>query len=553
MMKTLTALLSLLLIVGSIGTGYSFEKINDPRLGYYDVQHYDLTMGFDFLARTFTGKNIVQAQSLRPLSEFVICASQQTIKIDSVRYLKKAIPFLQTDDYLTVNLQGTVRNGEVFSVSIYYHGRSSFQGQYETGGIFIDLVKGLGRVATSSEPNFAHRWWPCKDVPDDKATVSVHMTIPGNLTGISNGILKSVDRTPGTATYNWETKNPIATYLVSVTVGNYRLFTSTYTGLKGEQMKMYFYVFPEDYEKAKIDFENTGEIIKFFATKFGEYPFLNEKFGFVEVSGGLTMENQTICSIEDRMIGGDNHAENTFVHEIAHHWWGNLITPKNWIHSWLNEGFATYAEALYREHLEGIVGYHQYMNSLMNVKNGRYEGSVIGQSDTSYWDAFSMRVYNKGGIILHMLRGIMGDDKFFQAMRNYIANPKYRYANAETDDFINECELVYGSSLRWFFNEWVYAYTPTIDRPEYSYDWNSAPSGNSYDVKLNILQKTTSLLLYKMPMNITVSTESSIANFAIVDSLASQNFIFQTADKPRFIELDKAGWIFKTVTKTGAN
>ena len=186
------------------------------------------------------------------------------------------------------------------------------------------------------------------------------------------------------ATFFWETQYPIATYLISVAVAKYQEFSDVYTTLDDKQMKIYYYAFPEDYENAKIDFQNTAIILKYFAQTFGEYPFVNEKFGFAEVDGELTMENQTICSIQQNMITGDRRFELTLAHEAAHHWFGDMISPSDWHHTWLNEGFATYAEALYLEYRKGHDAYQQYINKMMLVPSGTYAGSVIGKSDTLF-------------------------------------------------------------------------------------------------------------------------------------------------------------------------
>jgi aminopeptidase N len=550
-MKRYLRLLIALLFVTSAQTPMFAGNVNDTLLTGYDVQHYDITMGFDFLDRSFNGIVVITSKALAPISEFAVNASGLTLKIDSVIYERSKLPYTQDEKILSIPLPAVVKDSALFSVSIYYHGKSNYHERYETGGIFIDLVNGLGRVSTTNEPDFAHLWFPCKDIPNDKATLSVHLTVPGNLTGISNGALKSIDRTPAEAVYHWETKYPISTYLINVTVGNYKRFNDTYVGLNKQRMELMYFVFPEDYPKARIDFRPVASIIRFFAAKFGEYPFIDEKFGLVEVTGTHTMENQSICAIEDRMISGNRQYENTLVHEIAHHWWGNLITPANWTHSWLNEGFATYAEALYQEYVNGAKGYKDYMNLIMNVRNGLYAGSVIGKSDTTHWDAFSTRVYNKGGIILHMLRGVMGDEKFFLAMRNYVNLPRLRYGNAVTEDFIEECERVYGGSLRWFFDEWVFAHTPTIDRPEYDYRWTATPSENSFTVSLTIRQKTEASMVYKMPMNITITSDNSSHTFAVVDSLVIQAFNFKVDNRPKLLELDKDNWVFKIATVEG--
>lgn len=539
----------LLVLHFSIASTALSKGKNDQRLQFYDVRHYDLSIEFDVLKKSFKGVIGVTAVAGKPLSQLVLSASNETLTIDSVVSKEGKLTFRHEANHLIIQMNRIVQPNDQTEFTVHYKGLAKFQGQYDAGGVYIAVVNGLGRITTTSEPDYARTWWPCKDMPDDKATISIDVTVPSTLVAVSNGSLINTIRRRETTTYQWETKYPTATYLVNITAGKYRQWSDNYVGIDGKRMKVYYYVFPEDLAKAKVDFENTTSIIGFFARRFGEYPFIDEKFGYIEVTGNLTMENQTICTIEDRLITGDRQYELTFVHEIAHHWWGNLITLANWQHTWLNEGFATYAEALYIEETRGRAAYHKHMNSLMSVRTGYYAGSVIGRSDTSFWDSFSHRVYNKGAIVLHMLRGVMGDEQFFTAMKSYIENPALRYANARTEDFIAECELAYGKSLKWFFDQWVYAYTETIDRPEYEFSWIDPPAGTTGSIELTIEQKTASRLLYTMPMTVHVNTGSEIHKFDIVDSLATQVFRLPVPGRAQWVELDRDNWIFKTVTK----
>jgi aminopeptidase N len=260
------------------------------------------------------------------------------------------------------------------------------------------------------------------------------------------------------------------------------------------------------------------------------------------------MENQTLCSVEDKLITGKRESELTLVHETSHHWWGNLITPMGWNHTWLNEGFATYAEALYLEHTGGRDAYNNYIGRVMAIKPGQLAGSIIGQTDTLFWDSFSSRVYFKGALVLHMLRSMIGDSEFFSVMRNYLNNPRLRYGNARTEDFIAECEHVHMQSLKWFFDQWVYTKTDSIDRPEIEYQWTSEPEATSYKVTLNLTQKNASTIVYRLPLSIDIKSEATSSSFPVVDSLASQSFTFTVSGKPVSVEIDKEHKIFKTLT-----
>jgi aminopeptidase N len=512
----------------------------------YDVTHYDLSIRLNLVRKTFDGSVLVTARALEPLKEILLHASNETLTIDSVKSGDRRRPFHHQHGIIAASLPMTAMSQETVSIQVWYHGISNFQGEYDAGGVFFSAPD---RAATISEPNFARTWWPCKDHPSDKATVAVTITVPKPLTAVSNGLLMNTSGDDSTSTFAWRTAYPTATYLVSIAAADYRKITETYTGLDGKKMTVLYYVYPAHVEKARRDFESTTNILQFFARTFCEYPFLNEKLSYAEVDGDLTMENQTAISIQQSIITGDQTSESIIVHETAHQWWGNLLTPVDWRHTWLSEGFATYAEALYREFTYGRKSYDKYIEYLMSGEQGQLAGPVFGRSDTAFWDSFHPRVYTKGAIALHMLRGVVRDSLFFMIMRNYLNDADHRYGNVSTEDFIRECERGYGGNLRWFFDEWVFASTDSIDRPEYEYQWTSRKNDRAFVVRLDLTQTRASLQLFRMPMSVTVSTLHTARVFTVTDSLAQQSFAFTVEEQPIAVEIDTENYVFKILKK----
>ncbi len=522
------------------------QQQGEPPVASFDVLHYDLSMNFNLPQKTFTGRVVIHVRALTSLTEMTVDAASATLVIDSVRTRGGAAAFHHASDLLSVQWSQPVAAQSEFDLTISYHGSSTYSGQYDGGGVYFISPS---RLATISEPNFARTWWPCVDRPSDKATAAMTISVPESLTAVSNGVLRSVTRHSGTATYSWETDYPIATYLVSAAAAVYREYSEPYRRADGTDMKIVYYLYPEDEERGKVDFQNTKKILEFFSRRFCEYPFIREKFGFAEVDGNTTMEHQTLCSIQKDLIRGDRSSELTLLHETAHHWWGDLITPINWKHTWLSEGFATYAEALYLEEAAGKDSSRKYVERWMDAEPGTYAGSVIGKTDTAFWDAFAPRVYNKGAIVLHMLRAVVGDTIFFAIMRNYLNDPKLRYGNAATDDFIAECERTSGKNLKWFFHEWVYASADSVDRPAYEYDWTTNRNGSSFDVRVFLNQTTAGKLLFRMPMTVTLLSAKSQQTFPVVDSLASQTFSFVTVEPPTDVLIDKEHDVFKVLKR----
>jgi aminopeptidase N len=304
-------------------------------------------------------------------------------------------------------------------------------------------------------------------------------------------------------------------------------------------MPVTYFVYREDSAKAAADFRNTTALLGWFARTFGEYQFVAEKFGYAEVDGSLTMENQTIVSVERGLITGDGKHETTLIHEMSHHWWGNLITPASWHHTWLSEGMATLAEGLYIEHAKGPAAYGDYMRVLMDQPEGSYRGAVAGVSDTAFWDSFGAQVYFKGAIVLHMLRRTIGDSAFFGAIRSYLRDPALRYGNAATADFQRWCERSSGTSLDWFFRQWVYAVCDSVDRPALRLSWTSAPGATGATLRVTVRQSDRQPFLYRLPLTLTVAWAKGSKEFPVVVEERSHTFEFNVPEAPTAVVLDK--------------
>jgi aminopeptidase N len=522
----------------------------DSFLTIYNVTHYNLAIGFDLARKSFSGSIEVGAEILQPTNKIILNASNTTLTIDSVFYSQSKLNYEHKSDLLIIQLNSIVNYPSSVELTIFYHGISDFKGEFENGGVYFSSAD---RAATCSEPNFARKWFPCKDIPSDKATANISITVPDNLTAVSTGLLKNVEHKNGLAKFRWETKYPIATYLISVAVAPYKEFSEDYKSITGKQLKINYYVFPEDSIKARTDFINTTKILSFFELIFGEYPFINEKFGFAEVNGEMTMENQTIPSIQQNMFTGDRQYELTLAHETAHQWFGNMLTPADWKHTWLNEGFATYAEALYLEHRKGKEAYQKYINSMMSMPEGTYIRPVAGRSDTAFWDSFSPSQYYKGAIVLHMLRRMVGDTIFWGIIRSYIANPSLRYSNAKTEDFIQTCETISHKKLDWFFDQWIYRSPDSLDRPSIEYSWKTTKHDTGYTTLLTLYQMNDGITPYRMDIDVVLKMDSIKTSFPVIDSIKTQTFRLFSKYKPIQVLIDPEQNIFKTLRRKEGN
>lgn len=429
---------------------------------------------------------------------------------------------------LTIDLDKTYLYGETFTVSATYSGTP-------VGGSFeFDSRSGKPMVWSLSEPFGARTWWPCKDIPSDKAdSVDVKFTVPEGMIVASNGTLVSAVTAAGKTTYWWHESYPITTYLVSVAAYEYTTYSDYYVYAPSDSMEIQFYVFPDHYSSVQTNYAKTKDMIAVFASLFGEYPFINEKYGHAEFQWGGGMEHQTITS-----LGG--WGESLIAHELAHMWWGDYVTCADFHHIWINEGFATYSEALWWEQSLGGTAYRQDMDL------AKYYGpGTIYVPDTSDFNRIfhSGLSYNKGSWVLHMLRHVVGDSTFFDILQAYYSDPSAQYGNASTEDFRAVCESVSGMDLEAFFQQWIYEeYYPV-----YQYDWSYAESGGLYIIDLTIDQLQTNTV-FTMPIDVTVyMSGGSDTTLVVENNLASQSFSLTVESEPVSIELDKDDWILKEV------
>jgi len=277
---------------------------------------------------------------------------------------------------------------------------------------------------------------------------------------------------------------------------------------------------------------------------FGPYPFLNEKYGQAQFGRGGGMEHQTLTSIGPVSI----YARYLYVHELGHQWFGDAVTCASWTDIWLNEGFASYSEALYAEWAgyggfpPGEKSYHYYMDKMMYLG----DGTIIVQDTTQVSNIFDTIVYDKGAWVLHMLRKVLSDGIFFDVLKSYVVDQRWQYGSVRTDDFRTICEEKSGLHLSRFFEQWLnYPFYP-----EYEYSWTIADQvENKYDVQVTISQTQTTIF-YDMPIDLLFKMASGMDTTVTVRNFqAEQTYLFQLPSPPIQVYLDKKNWILKNATE----
>lgn len=533
------------------GKAVMVQPPTHPNQDQYDVQHYDLEIKLNMASTvldatlTMTARSLNSSLQVIPLDlnnnngNLVVSWVDQGMGTGSLSFSHSS-----TEQRLFITLPAPVPTGTDFTVRIKYGGTPKASGTF--GPAYVRSTHGSPAVPviyTFSEPYGARDWWPCKDVPNDKATMELRINCPIAYTPISNGKLLEVRVIgDGTHTYHWSETYPMSTYLASICCTNYQASYGTYTALDGETtMDVAHYLYPENFATESPAIEGTLLVLNYFSELFGEYPFLSEKYYTASHNSSSGMEHQTATSLPglDLTQGGLGRRN---IHELAHMWFGDLITMEHFDHLWLNEGFATYSEALWDEHYSGKQAYHNRINGwtttdlypLVGPDADRFLGSLV---------------YRKGAWVLHMLRRVIGDEDFFQAVRNYVAHPDLRYGNALSIDLQREFESQSGQDLNWFFDQWLYR----AGRPSYQWAWATYVEGASHYVDLQVNQ-VQSGEAYLMPLEFEVTGiggETRLVSF--FNNQKSQSVSIDVGSlQPSQVHFDPENWVLKYASQSNA-
>jgi aminopeptidase N len=445
---------------------------------------------------------------------------------------------------VSITLPRTYTQGETLTIQLIYSGYPPYTGLGSyTDGTASDNTRW---VYTLSEPYGARDWWPCIDHPTDKAdSIDIWITCSENLLAVTNGkLVETVQNNDATKTYKWKHRYPIASYLVSVTIGNFSSFSDWYKYSAADSMEIVNYVLstigstsPSYRSNAAL----TVKMMEIFSAMFGQYPFIKEKYGHAQFGWSGGMEHQTLTS-----LGSYSFSEATMAHELVHQWFGDMITCRTWRDLWLNEGFAQYFECVWREKMYGISAYRtRIAQRLTNAKNA--VGTVYVQDTANVNNLFAgSRVYDKGASVLHMLRHVLGDSLFFAAIYAYAHDSTLMYGTAATPHFQYWCEQVSGKDLDWFFTEWIYG----EKYPKYTYTHVVDSSANGFTSKVRITQTTgtNNPAFFTMPIDLKFSASGWDTTVTVFNNAADQTFEIPLSRRATAAAFDPDVWILRDVT-----
>jgi aminopeptidase N len=506
----------------------------------YDVKYWELDINVTNIeGEMISGKVTMTSEAVVDNLQSIDYDFHYSMNVDSVFMYGEPAAFDHQGSALEISLDQTYNAGQQFTTVVYYNGHPPGGG---FGSFAWDDHQGIPIVSTLSEPEGAREWWPCKDMPHDKAdSADVMITVPDDLVATSNGVMVSdEDNGDGTRTFHWHVSYPITTYLISLAITNYQSFTDWYVNAEGDSMPVTHYVYPEDYDDAVEDLSITPSAIAIFADLFGEYPFFTEKYGHSEFPWGGAMEHQCNTSYGWNLIRGDHYYDWILVHELGHQWFGDMITCDTWPDVWMNEGFASYLEALWTEVMQGYEAYISYM---------RYNNSVDDPSGPIYDPDYLFdpnTVYDKGSWVLHMLRGVMGDEAFFEGMYGYANHPDHQYGTIQTLEFRDIMAEYYGQDLDWFFDEWVWG----ENRPHYNYSWISEEDDNGrWEVFMHIdqTQGYPAPAVFIMPIKVYPRIDGVDTLVTVWNDSREDDVRFVVSGEPSMIRFDIDHWILREV------
>ena len=505
------------------------DEYNFPEQKLIDVIHY--TVKLDLFPDQKRLKGDVTLQ-------FVFTDSLQKIfKInfyDNLRIHKVLWNGLATNysNYKTTLLVEPKNFNDTNYVEIFYEGRPKKLG---LSSFVFGEINGSSLIYNISEPTYASTWFPCNDILTDKATYDLYLTNTSTEVSVSNGLLVEKVELNGRTTYHWRTNYELPTYTVGIYSSSYKTFENKYVTTAGDSVPILYYALPSHLENAKSDFAEHPQILKVLSQLFGEYPFAKEKYGVAEfLWQNGAMENATITGIGSNFVTGAKMFTDIYVHEAAHQWWGNCVSPATWKDIWLNEGFATYSEALYDEI---VFGKDALFSNMRKNFSTEFEGTLYNPGS----NLFSSKVYRKGAWVLHMLRWEVGDENFFAILHQYF--DLYRYKNASSEDFRKVCEDIAKKDMTEFFYQWVYV---GENIPIVNYRWKVKQDDDStYYVVLNLKQVQKGETEYHFPVEVKFLFDNPEDDY-------SEQFIIDEADfettiklkkKMNSLSIDPKGWL----------
>jgi aminopeptidase N len=522
---------------------WSKKALQSERSRTYDALHYRIAIRLDLDQKSFEGDTTVSLTSLRDGLETCVLDAEEFKVTKVASDYGNPLQFEQTEKELKVRMPRPLKLGETRSFTCSYLGRDPKIGLR----FMTESANNPKLVFSDSFPDHVHHWFPCYDYPNDKVTNEIIATVKSNLKVAANGRLVSVfeDKPAGTVTYHWSQELPHSTYLIFLAAAPYVVVQDSYKALP-----VNYWVYPQDEKKAIPTYGKTPKMIEFFNRIFGyDYPW--QKYDQVSVpSGGGAESTSATAMTHSIMVDEKNEKDFPAIgivsHELAHQWWGDLITLRSWAHTWMNESFGTYSDYLYHRYErgddEGAINLQDKLNSYLREAKTRYVRPIVTDRYDLPQDMFDRHTYPKGALVLHMLRNLVGDESFFKILSHFLH--RYAFDAVDTNDFIRSVKTVTGQNLDWFFDQWLYK--PGHPVFNVRSDWDEARKVATVRVT-QVQDFNRGIPVFRVPVAIAVTTPKGKTTRVVWIREKEEAYEFEAEAKPMLIRFDEGNALLKEV------
>jgi aminopeptidase N len=507
----------------------------------FDFIHYLVRLNIDIAEKSFDGRMTATLQPLRDDLDTVVLDTEDFTVRNVQGERGEPLAFEPTQSRITVKLGRAFRHDERFAITVSYDGR-----QPKNGLRFYDASSERpAMVASDSWPYGVHHWFPCYDYPNDKATSEIIATVAAANKVVANGRLlsRTEDKAAGTVTYHWLQDKPHSTYLVFLAAAPYEV-VEDHAG----SIPVDYWIYPQHVANARRTYGKTPEMMAYFSSLFGcDYPW--DKYDQVEVPFGGGAESTSATAMGEPVII-DERAELDFPslgivsHELAHQWWGDLVTLRTWSEAWINESFATYSDYLYLEHAlgpdEGAINLLNKRNAYLREARERYIRPIVFDRYESPADVFDSHSYPKGALVLHMLRFLLGDDGFFRTLSFFLRENAFQVA--DTHDFSKSVKTVTGQNLDWFFEQWLLK--PGHPVFKVTSDWDRTAGSVRLRVR-QVQDLSRGIPIYRTPVRIGIVTETGTQCQQAWIEDEDEVFEFPVSGRPLLIRFDDGHFLLK--------
>ncbi len=511
----------------------------------FDAIHYRIELDVDLEGKSLKGQNRITLSPLNDNLQSITLDAVSLVVTDVIDGKDALLEYTQTEDKLFISLAQAYSHIDTVDITVKYYLTEQVKGLR-----FSDKTERSPRQASSDcFPNKARQWIPCYDYPHDKVTQEMIITVDQKYKVLSNGTLLGIkdDTEKGKHTWHWSQEKPHSTYLFNLSIADYAVIKDSLGSLP-----INYWVYQWNVEDAKRSFAKTPYMIDFF-NKIYDYEYPWAKYDQVisaYMGGGAEATSATLLgerAVTDKKAEIDFSFEGIIAHEIAHQWWGDLITCRSWEHTWMNESFGTYSDHLYKKYawgeVEGAYDLVRKKNGYLREAHNRYMRPIVFNRYNSPGENFDSHTYPKGACVLHMLRFILGDDTFFRTLSTFLH--QHEFQPVTTQDFMKCVKDVSGKNMDWFFNQFLFH--PGHAVFDISKDWDESTGTLTVEV-VQTQDKWDNVPIYRIPVNIGFYSNGKKTVKKVWLEEKSESFEFKLDTKPLMVRFDDGNHLLKEWT-----